>query len=124
MSIIASLVLKNAANADRTFTRESGNGLTVTLRDAAQAIWAHAARVVLRAVTPSARGSVVREQQEVFLPVYDALGVKLREYRFSGEALIPISGTEAERDEFLALVKSLYASTVMAENVSDLNLSQ
>lgn len=124
MSIIASLVLKNAANVDRTFTRESGNGLTVTLRDAAQAIWAQAARVVLRAVTPSARGSVVREQQEVLLPVYDATGKKLREYRFEGEALIPISGTEAERDEFLALIKSLYASTVIAENVSDLNLSQ
>lgn len=124
MSIIATLILKNAANADRTFTRESGNGLTVTLRDAAQTVWSQAARVVLRAVTPSARGSVVREQQEVSLPVYDALGVKLREYRFSGEALIPIGGTETERDEFLALIKSLYASPVLAENVSDLNLSQ
>lgn len=124
MSIIATLVLKNAANVDRTFSRESGNGLTVTLRDAAQTIWSQAARVVLRAVTPSSRGSVVRAQQEVTLPIYDANGVKLRDYRFSGEALIPVSGTEAERDEFLALIKSLYASAVMAENVSDLNLSQ
>jgi len=124
MSIIATLVLKNAANADRTFTRESGNGLTVTLRDAAQTIWSQAARVILRAVTPSSRGSVVRAQQEVTFPVHDATGAKLREYRFAGEALIPIGGTEAERDEFLALIKSLYASTVVAENISDLNLSQ
>lgn len=124
MSIIATLTLKNAANVDRTFTRESGNGLTVTLRDAAETVWSKAARVVLRAVTPSTRGSVVREQQEIVYPVYDGLGVKLREYKFAGEALLPIGGTEAERDEFLALVKSLYASTVMAENVSDLNLSQ
>lgn len=124
MSIIASLALKNAADAARIFTRESGNGLTVTLRDAAQTVWSQAARVVLRSVTPSARGNVVREQQTITVPVYDPAGVKLREYKFAGEALIPIGGTEQERDEFLALVKSLYASTVMAENVSDLNLSQ
>lgn len=124
MSIIATLTLKNAANVDRTFTRESGNGLTVTLRDAAETVWSKAARVVLRAVTPSIRGSVVREQQDIVYPVYDSLGVKLREYKFAGEALLPIGGTELERDEFLALIKSLYASTVMAENVSDLNLSQ
>lgn len=124
MSIIATLTLKNAANVDRTFTRESGNGLTVTLRDAAETTWSKASRVVLRAVTPSTRGSVVREQQEIVYPVYDGLGVKLREYKFAGEALLPIGGSETERDEFLALIKSLYASTVMAENVSDLNLSQ
>lgn len=124
MSNIATLALLNAAGTARNFTRESGNGLVVTLRDAAATVWSRAARVVLRAVVPSGKSTVVREQQEIKVPVFDALGVKTHEYRFSGEILIPISGTEAERDEFLALIKSLYASTVMAENVSDLNLSQ
>lgn len=124
MSTIATLALKNAAGTARPFTRESGTGLTVTLRDAAATIWSRAARVVLRAVTPSSKSSVVREQQEIKMPVFDVVGVKTHEYRFSGEILIPINGTEAERDEFLALISSLYASATMAENVSDLNLSQ
>lgn len=124
MSTIATLALLNAAGTARNFTRESGNGLIVTLRDAAATVWSRAARVVLRAVVPSGKSSVVREQQEIKMPVFDAEGIKTHEYRFSGEILIPINGTEVERDEFLALIKSLYASTAMAENVSDLNLSQ
>lgn len=123
MSTLNSIILLDAASANVTFTRESGNGNSVTLRDASQGIFARAARLVLRAVLPSVRGKVVREQQEISIPIYDAEGVKIREYRFSGEFLIPTEGTEAERDLLLAYVKSLYATATMAENASDLNFS-
>lgn len=121
MSVLNSITLKNAANADVLFNRESANGNTVVLRDSTQPIYSRAARVSIRTVLPTTKGNVIRLQKDVTMPVYDATGVKTHEYRRTVEDLIPIVGTEAERDEFLARVKALETLTVNTEMVSDLN---
>jgi len=123
MSIVSSLVLKNAANGDVTFARESSTGTTVTLRDTTQPVWARAARAFIRNVLPSKAGKVVRHQKELEMPIFDASGVLLRTYRYKSEYLLPVDGTEAERDELLARAKTLESHATTAENVSDLNLS-
>lgn len=123
MSVITTLILKNKANADVTFVRESGNGSTVTLRDSSEPIWVRAARVVMRNVLPAKNGAVVRHQKELDQPIYDANGVLLRTLRYKSEFLLPTSSTDTERDEFLARVKSLESSVTTEENVADLNLA-
>lgn len=121
MSQIATIALKNKAAATVNFIRESASGLIVTLRDATATVFVQAARLTLRSFMPGKKGNVVRHQRDFVIPIYDANGVKLREYRWSDEFLLPVTGNSLEREEFLARVASLMASTVTTENVVDLN---
>lgn len=121
MSQITTIALKNKAAATVSFIRESASGLIVTLRDSTATVFVQAARLTLRTFMPGKKGNVVRHQRELTMPVYDANGLKLREYRYSDEFLLPTTGTALEREEFQARVASLMAATVTTENVVDLN---
>lgn len=126
MSYITSLVLKDAANADVTFARESGDPKGVTLRKTGTS-FRDSHRVSLTSVTPTQNGQVVRVQFEITVPVYRTVdNVNTLDYtmRARGEVLIPVGATDSERDLLAAYTGSLVSGVPFKNIIQELDLPQ
>lgn len=122
--LLNTLVLKDAANADVTFNRESAGNEQVILRKAGTT-YEDAHRVAFNSTQPTRNGSVVRLKADVTAPVFDpTTKLLLRTNRFTVEVYIPISAPAADRDLIAAYVKSLVATTSFQSMIKDIDLPQ